>query len=364
LALSEDDARRVDLWWAAGTVGVVAFLFLVLSLFRGVAVPVCLALAIAYGLNPVVTALSRRGLSRGVASGAAFGVLFLGMVGFFWYLVPVFRAEAAKLPDFLRRASTDLLPSAERTLGLSLPGRLHERTAELSQEISSLLEKVGPAAAKVAATFAKDTARFVATVLGLLVVPVLAFFFLKDYPRLVELARGLLPRREAEQVSRRFLEVDVVLSAFVRGQLTAGAILSVIYCTGLSIARIDMAILIGLMTGFGIMVPYLGMAMGLALALLSLTMSWLGPWQLAVIGGTFVLAQLSESLVITPRVVGERVGLPPVAVIIAVLGFGELFGFVGVLLAVPTSAILKVVLSVVIRRYRKTRFYLGEPGRP
>jgi predicted PurR-regulated permease PerM len=193
---------------------------------------------------------------------------------------------------------------------------------------------------------------------------VLGFFFLKDYPRLVRLVRDLIPRRAVGLVSRRFSEVDDVLSAFVRGQLTVGSILSIIYSTGLSIAGIDMAIVIGVVAGFGNMVPYLGTTVGILLALLGLMLSWQGPWQLAVVAGTFLVAQLSEGLFITPRIVGEKVGLTPVTVIIAILAFGELFGFVGILLAVPVGAILKVVLRVVVLRYQKTSLYTGGASSP
>jgi predicted PurR-regulated permease PerM len=210
------------------------------------------------------------------------------------------------------------------------------------------------------ASFAGNTARIVATLLGLLVVPVLGFFFLQDYPQLVGRVKGLVPRRAVGLVSRRFAEVDEVLAAFVRGQLTVGAILSVLYSTGLGVARVDMAIVIGVLTGFGNMVPYLGTALGLLLAGLGLMLSWQGPWQLAVVAGTFLVGQLAEGLFITPRVVGDKVGLSSVSVIIAILAFGELFGFTGILLAVPTTAILKVVLQVVVARYQRMALYTGE----
>lgn len=165
-------------------------------------------------------------------------------------------------------------------------------------------------------------------------------------------------------MSRRFAEVDEVLSAFVRGQLIVGGVLSVIYAAGLSAARIDMAIVIGVIAGFGNMVPYLGTGVGIVLSLVGLMLSWQGPWQLAAVAATFVIGQMLEGFVITPRIVGEKVGLAPVAIILAILAFGELFGFVGILLAVPVAAILKVVLSVVVERYRRTRLYTGEPKSP
>ncbi|RKG81296.1 AI-2E family transporter [Corallococcus terminator] len=363
-ALDEAAARRVDLVWSGAMVGSLALVFALLSVFGGVAVPVLLALTGAYAFNPVVTLLEKRGLDRTLGTSLLFVAGTLLMVGAGLYLVPVFRDEAAKLPGFFSRASTQVVPQVESLLGMSLPELVSQRTAELGEKASELVQSAGPTAARLVASFAGNTARFVTTLLGLSVVPVLAFFFLQDYPRLMESIRDLLPRRSVALLSQRFREVDEVLSAFVQGQLAVGAILSVIYAVGLSVARIDLAIAIGLIAGFGNMVPYLGTGIGVVLALMGVLLSWQGPWQLAVVAATFVGGQMLEGFVITPRVVGEKVGLSAVAVILAVLAFGELFGFVGILLAVPASAILKVVLSVVIQRYRRTDLYKGGAGGP
>jgi predicted PurR-regulated permease PerM len=357
--VDEPAGRRIDFIWAAGMVCALAAVFLLIAIFAGVAVPLSISLAVAYVFNPVVTSLERRGLSRTWGTVGVFAAAALAFTGFILYLIPVFGEEAAKLPDFFDRASREVLPRAEAALGVSLPQLVRQRAAELGSEVSELVRSIGPAAARLAATFASNTARFLATVFGLLVVPVIAFFFLRDYPSMVARARSLIPRRAVGLVSSRFSQVDAVLSAFVRGQITVGAILSVVYSVGLSAARLDMAILIGLIAGFGNMVPYLGTGIGIVLAAVGLVLSWSGPWQAAVVVGTFILAQLLEGLVITPRVVGEKVGLSPVVVILAVLGFGQLFGFVGILLAVPVAAVLKVVLAVVIERYRRTPLYGG-----
>lgn len=361
--LSEEEARRIDLTWSLVMVAALGLVFALLSVFGGVAVPVLLGLTGAYVFNPVVSLLERHKVSRTWGTVIVFVGCALALAGAVLYLIPVFQDEAAKLPDFFRRASTQIVPHVESLLGVSLPEFVNQRTEELGAKASELLQSAGPAAAQLAARFAGNTARFVATLLGLAVVPVLGFFFLKDYPRLLGRVRDLIPRRAVGLVSHRFSEVDDVLSAFVRGQLTVGSILSIIYSTGLSIAGIDMAIVIGVVAGFGNMVPYLGTTVGIVLALLGLMLSWQGPWQLAVVAGTFLVAQLSEGLVITPRIVGEKVGLTPVTVIIAILAFGELFGFVGILLAVPVGAILKVVLRVVVLRYQRTPLYTGEAPR-
>jgi predicted PurR-regulated permease PerM len=358
--LAEAEARRVDFAWSAAMVGSLALVFALLSVFGGVAVPVLLALGMAYVLNPLVTALECRGLNRTLGTTAVFIGGMLLMVGTVLYLIPLFREEAAKLPDFFVRASGRVVPQVESLLGLPLPDLLRQRMQELGTRASELLQSAGPTAARLVASFAGNTARFVATLLGLLVVPVLGFFFLQDYPHLVGLVKGLVPRRAVGLVSQRFSEVDEVLSAFVRGQLTVGAILSVLYGTGLWFARIDLALVIGVIAGFGNMVPYLGTGLGMVLAALGLMLSWQGPWQLAAVAGTFLVGQLAEGLFITPRVVGDKVGLSSVSVIIAILAFGELFGFTGILLAVPTTAILKVVLRVVVERYQKMAVYTGE----
>ncbi len=361
--LTEASARQIDLIWAGAIVVALGAVFGLIAIFAGVAVPVLLSLALAYIFNPVVTWLQRRGLDRTWGTLAVFGGGALLLTGFVLYLIPVFREEAARLPGFFKRASQELLPRIEHVTGVPLPDLLRERAAELGSEASSLLESIGPAAAKVLAAAAGNTAQFVTTVLGLMVVPVIGFFFLRDYPELVATARDLIPRRAVGLVTRRFAQVDEVLSAFVQGQITVGAILSVIYSAGLSAARIDMAILIGVIAGFGNMVPYLGTGIGIVLAAVGLVLSWMGPWQLAVVVGTFVVGQMLEGFVITPRVVGDKVGLSSVVVILAVLGFGELFGFVGILLAVPVAAVLKVLLVVVIERYRRTPLYEGTPER-
>ncbi|WP_369864978.1 AI-2E family transporter [Archangium sp. Cb G35] len=362
--LSEAEARRVDFAWSAAMVGSLALVFALLSVFGGVAVPVLLALAMAYVLNPLVTAMERRGLNRTLGTSVVFTGSLLLLIGAVLYLIPVFREEAVKLPDFFRRASERVVPQVESLLGRPLPDLLRQRMTELGAQASEILQSAGPTAARLVASFAGNTARVVATLLGLLVVPVLGFFFLQDYPQLVGMVKGLMPRRAVGLVSRRFSEVDDVLSAFVRGQITVGAILSVLYGTGLWFARIDLAIVIGVIAGFGNMVPYLGTGLGVVLAGLGLMLSWQGPWQLAAVAGTFLVGQMAEGLFITPKVVGDKVGLSSVAVIIAILAFGELFGFTGILLAVPTTAILKVVLSVVVERYKRTGLYTGEQPAP
>lgn len=355
----EAEGRRIDMWWCAAVLGLIALLFASLRLMPGVAVPVFVALSLAYALNPMVTLLANRGLNRVLGTTLVFFAGIVAITGAMLYLVPVVRDEALKFPGFLESASTQLVPRIEILFGVNLPDFVRERATEVGANLSTVFQDVGPAVAKVLASLAGNTARWVGALLGLAVIPVLQFFFLIDFPQMVRGTAELIPRKALALVTRRFREVDGVLSAFVRGQLIVGSILSAIYTLGLSLARVELAIVIGLIAGFGNMVPYLGTGLGVVLALLAMIFSWQGPWQLLVVAGTFIIGQMLEGFVITPRIVGDRVGLSSVVVIIAILAFSELFGFVGILLAVPVSAVLKVVIAVAVERYRHTQLYRG-----
>ncbi len=361
LPLAAGEEHNVDLIWSGVMVLLLAVVFTALELMPGVSVPVFLALASAYAANPVVTALEKRRISRTHGTLFVFVTTTALLVGFGLYVVPTVAEQLVRVPEFLERASVTVVPWLREKTGIELPELLGQQTGALGSNAASVLKNLGPAVAKLLPSFASNTFSAVAVLFSAVVVPVLAFFFLADFPRIVAAVRSLIPRREEPLVLSRFREVNEVLSAFIRGQITVGAILSVIYCAGLSAARIEMAIVIGCVAGFGNMVPYVGTAIGVSLALLGVMLSWHGPWQLVVIAVTFGVAQASEGLFITPRIVGSKVGLPPVAIIVAILGFAELFGFKGVLLAVPSSAVLKVVARVVLARYKKTQFYAGVP---
>jgi predicted PurR-regulated permease PerM len=211
-----------------------------------------------------------------------------------------------------------------------------------------------------AASFAGSTVSWLVFLAGLSIVPFITFYLLRDWDELVAGAAALLPRRSAPLLARRFAAIDDALASFVQGQVAVGAILTGIYVLGLWVSGVQLAVLIGVIAGFGNLVPYLGTGIGLALALASVGLHWDGVGPLVGVLVTFGVGQALEGFVITPRIVGEQVGLSPVAVIVAILAFGEVFGFIGILLAVPSAAILKVVLEVVVARYRKTRLYLGD----
>jgi predicted PurR-regulated permease PerM len=359
--LSEREARRADLLWAAGLALAILLVFGVLALFRGAATPVLVSLAFAYALDPVADWLEARGLSRTLAVLAIFLGINAVVAASLVYLVPALGAEVAKVPDFLQAIAQKAVPRLEALLGQRLPDNVRDAAAALAQEGGGLAQRILPGLAGVLMGALGGTASLLSTALGLLLIPVLTFYLLRDYDRLVAWMRDLIPRRYERLVSGRFSEVDAVLGSFLRGQMTVGAILTAIYAVGLSMARLDLAVVIGAVAGFGTMIPYVGPGIGALLAVLALAVSWQGPWQGAVAVATFAGAMGFEGLFLTPRIVGQKVGLSAVAVMIGILVFGGLFGFVGVLLAVPVTAALKVAAKVVLQRYRRSAVYRGTP---
>ena len=215
---------------------------------------------------------------------------------------------------------------------------------------------LAPAGSVVKAIFG-GTVSVIASLAGVVMIPVFAFYLLRDFDRLVAYVHDLVPAGYREPVSARFREIDEAMSSFIRGQLTVAAILACLYSLGLWLVGIPLALVVGLVAGLGNMIPYVGTTIGLILATLMSLLDWHGFGHLLLVYGVFVVVEGLQGWVITPKIVGESVGLSPFTVIIAVLVFGELLGFFGVLVAVPLAAVLKILLRVLLEHYRASGFY-------
>lgn len=346
---------RADLVWAATVLLCTAGAFLLLEGLRGVAVPVLIALGLAWALDPLIDRFEARGWSRTTAIvllGAA-SVAVVGAVVAF--LVPTIVAEAQAFPAWLQATTTRLLPLAERLLDRPLPASLHELSAELSAHAAAWTGRAGPLLLKAVG----GTASAASAIFGLALIPVLLFYFLRDFDRLKGRLALLFPPRYRAHVAGRFHEIDGVLAAFVRGQATVAAILGCIYAAGLTASGVKMGLVIGGVAGLFSLVPFAGVASGLVLSAVAILADLHDGslWTAAGAGATFAVGQILEGYVITPRIVGEKVGLSAAAVILAVLVFGELFGFTGLLLAVPLAAVLQVVARVLLTRYLASGWY-------
>lgn len=327
---------------------------------RGVLVPLFLAFLLAYALDPFVDRLEALRVPR--ALGAI--LVMLGIAGLFTvvlvYTIPLFVDEmteaSATLPDKLRRLQLRVEPWMWSTFHIKLPHSMND----LSKAMNERIQAAGTVETARTALF--GTLGYVGVALSALIVPVFALYLLIDFDRIVNKVEQLIPRRWTVPISAVARDIHKTLSGYVRGQLTANVVLAALYATGLRIVDIRLAVPIGVMTGMLAFVPYVGFILGLLMAMFMAILDWQGAGTLvgvvAVMGGV----QIIDGMVITPRIVGRSVGLAPLEVILTMMAAGSLFGFLGVLLAVPLGAVAKILIQRAVRAYLASTFYNREPA--
>lgn len=314
-----------------------------LYLLAPILTPFLFAAALAYLCDPLVDRLEARRIPRALGTSLVLVGLLLAFALLLLILAPLVQAQTrllmAQLPAVLEWGQNTLLPWLSATFGLDLmPDQariiawLKDHLGELGQLTAYLPRLAGGGLAVLG---------FLA---NLLLVPVVTFYLLRDWDRILAHLAKWLPRRYRAKTVAIAREVDAVLSQFVRGQLAVILAMSLFYSLGLWLAGLDYALAVGLIAGVLVFVPYLGVIVGVLLATLAGLAQHGALAPLIPVWAVFALGQLIEGFWVTPRLVGERVGLHPVAVIFALMAFGQLFGFFGVLLAIPASAALLVGL--------------------
>jgi predicted PurR-regulated permease PerM len=329
-------------------------------LLSPVLTPFLVAALLAYLGDPLADYLETRKLSRTVAVLVVFLLLFLALTLVLMLGVPLLERQIvrfiARVPQDLIWLQLNVIPWIEQRLGLE-PGLLN--LDSLQQSMAVHWKEAGGAAAQVLSSLGSSGMTLMHWVTNLLLIPVLTFYLLRDWDVLVAWIHETLPRPMEPTVARLARESDQVLGAFLRGQLSVMLALGVIYSVGLALTGLDFALLIGMLAGLLSFVPYMGFVVGLLSAGFAVLMQTHDLMHLVPVLIVFGVGQLAEGVVLTPWLVGDRIGLHPVAVIFAVLAGGELFGFVGVLLALPTAAVLAVVVRHAHERYRASYLYEG-----
>lgn len=347
---------------------------------RSALMPFAVAFGLAYFLNPVANGLERvfarmlggkKVLSRIPPRAAAVGVLAvlvaLVVVAAVMLVVPAVYHQVsetiAKMPEYFNVIRAKVEPFYQR-LNLKYP----EQTEEARQRViaavrENIPQMVSPVTRVVGRMFG-SVLDFVLTVLNLLIIPVFAFYLLYDMNLIREGIKEMVPMRYRPYVYSRFGEVDRQLSAFARGQITVCLILGTFYAIGLTACGVPMGLLVGLVVGFFNLIPFMSYILGLPLAL---GLSWVDDQslpRLLAVAAVFTFGQFVEGNFITPKIVGESLGLHAVVIMLAVLIGGTLFGFVGMLLAVPVTATLYVFWKDLREAYLRSQFYRGSPGEP
>lgn len=339
--------------------------WLALQLFASVLLPFVAAAGIAYGLDPPTSQLVRLGLPRSAAALLMLLALIAAALLFALLLYPLILAQVAilfgRVPEYvalLQGWANQQIAHLQESFGSDV---VNDKLRDLiSSQAGSMLSFIASALSRL---IGGGFALF--NVLTLLVVtPVVAFYLLRDWPRLVAMVDSWLPRRYADVIRAQAREVDRILSAWVRGQALCCLLLAAYYVVALSLAGLDLGLIVGLAAGLLSFIPYVGSitggAAGIGLALAQFP-SWRG---VIAIAGILVAGQILEGYVIYPRFLGDRVELPAVWVIFALFAGGAAFGFLGVMLAVPAAATIGVLCRFWLRRYLGSPLYLDPPNRP
>lgn len=339
------------------TVAILVSLFAVLYVLKGALTPLAVAFAIAYFIDPIVVRLKSWGVPRSV------GVLvpLLGAVSllvlFALVVVPAIVSQfgelAENLPRYWAAALAWLIPQVE-SFGVSVPDTWTEAFHEVRSRFD--LSRLGG----LATTLLGRIAGGIGSVLGLVVIPVITFYMLAEFPAVKAGMVTMIPPRYREDVLARWRKVDALLAGFVRGQLTVCLLLGVLYAVGFWLLDVPMAMLIGLVAGLVAFIPYVGSATALVLAaLLCLFEHGLG-LRLIGVGVWYAVVQNLEGFVLTPRIVGGSIGMHPMTVIVALLIGGNLLGFLGLIVAVPAAAIVQVFVREAVDYYRESELYTGD----
>lgn len=342
-------AMAVLAWW-------------LLDLLAPVLMPFVVAAVIAYALHPAVEGMARRRIPRWLGAAVAIAVLMAIALAVSLMIVPVVTQQLPllreQIPPLLEQFNAWLAPLAGRfgvdvQVDVNLVRDLLRKVISghegdiMEQLLSSL--RIGGSA--------------VAAVLGnLVLMPIVAYYLLLDWADLVQRLKRLVPPRWMHSTQHFLDETDAVLGQYLRGQLLVMAVLAILYTLGLSLVGLNLALPIGVFTGLAVFVPYLGFGVGMVLGLLAALLQFQSWLAVALVGAVFMVGQVIESMYLTPRLLGERIGLHPIAVIFALLAFGHVLGFVGVLIALPASAVLLVAVRRAKTLYMGSALYTDGSG--
>ena len=334
-----------------------------LFLLSPILTPFVVSALLAYLGDPLVDRLEARGLKRTPGVVLVFSVIFLVLAIVLILLVPRLEAQISqlveKLPGYVEWLRAKVLPWLESVL----PGEMGGfDLAALQKALSQHWREAGGLLVNAWSSLSGSGLALLGWLANLVLIPVLTFYLLRDWDTLVDGVHRLLPRSKAATWSRLARDSDEVLGAFLRGQLLVMFALGVIYTTGLWAIGLDFALLIGMFAGIVSFVPYLGLIVGILIAGLASILQTQGIAELPWVVVVFVAGQMLEGMVLTPRLVGERIGLHPAAVIFAVMAGGQLYGFFGILLALPVAAVVMVLLRHLIGTYRASPLYAAAGG--
>ncbi|HET7161908.1 MAG TPA: AI-2E family transporter [Rhodanobacteraceae bacterium] len=348
---------NVQRWQWLLIVAVIGWLVWLLS---PILMPFMLAGVFAYLGDPLVDRLERLRIGRGLAASIVFLVMLLIVALALVLLVPLIQRQIARfvaaLPAYAAWFAHDAVPWLEHKL--NIPASEFDPSTLIAR-VREHLGTVGGIAATVLGYATRSGLALIGVGVAVVLVPVVTFYLLRDWDKLVAHIDALLPREAQPTIRRLARETDSVLGAFVRGQLLVMLGLAIYYAIALKLVGLDVGPLIGMIAGIVSFVPYLGFIIGIVASIIAALVQFHDMFHLVLVLVVFGVGNLLESYILVPKLVGDRIGLHPVAVIFAVLAFGELFGFIGVLLALPMASIAMVLLRFLRERYEASPLFAG-----
>jgi len=348
-------------------IAAVSFFIALISLFysmRSVTIPVFIAAFLAYLLDPLIDRMESRKIERGRAVLLLIFIVSAIFIAALMIVVPAIESEirrmAGRFPDYMARLKGDTLPWLESVIGRLLPDAgisMDSLIREGEGFVKSLPMDIWKAVFKAVSETFKGTLSIIISVVGTLIIPLYLFYLLRDFDKLKGNLFELIPERNRDYWGLRLAEINGTISAFIRGQLLICLILALLYSAGLLIIGNDLAIVTGMLSGALFIIPYVGTIVGL---LMAGTMAYLKFHDLTHIMYVFILyggVQALEGVFITPKVIGDKMGLHPLVIIIAIITGGELLGFMGMLIAVPAAATIKIFAISALESYRESEWY-------
>lgn len=348
--------QRQVLFWLVAAAVMAGLLWLLAE----VLLPFVAGMVLAYLLDPVARRLQRMGISRTWGAVIILVLVVAALILLIILIAPIMASQLGSLMESLPRYVAKL-QSILAEPNQTWLGRLFGKLPEGSNSVGELVSKgAGWIATFAASLWSGGKALF--SVLSLLVItPVVAFYLLCDWDRLVKTVDGWIPLQHRETVHGLAREIDVAIGAFVRGQASICLILGIFFAVCLTLIGLNFGFLIGIIAGLISFIPYVGSLTGLLIGCIVAVAQFWPEWMpVALVVATFAAGQLLEGYVLAPKIVGEKVGLHPVWLMFALIAFGYLFGFVGLLVAVPVSAAIGVLARFALRQYRASPIYTGE----
>lgn len=340
-------------FWLFFSLSLLIFLFLI----RSILLPFVLGILVAYMLDPLADRFQKMRLSRSAATSLVTVLFFIvfGTIGV--VVIPLVFHQLSGLilsiPEYMAQFDSQYRPRVEQLLG-ALP-------AEHMDTIKTTLTNFSGALIGLLTNFITGLLSSGGALINLLslilITPLVAFYMLRDWDRLVAHIDTLLPRKHYDTIRAQLIAIDNTLAGFLRGQINVCLILGVFYSVGLSVVGLKFGVVIGLVTGLLVILPYVGLMAGMATGLAVAFFQFDSYGQIGAVLAVFLMGQILEGYYFTPKLVGEKVGLHPVWIIFGLLAGGALFGFVGVLIAVPVSAVIGVLIRFGLSRYLKSSYY-------